>query len=123
MRKLSSKLNVSFITKTFFPDVYAPDINCGDCWMWAYYAWSIYKDVELWDIDCHAFIKYNGKFYDSERPRGVKDWRKLPATEYGNDCDRPRKRTQKTFKKEWGAWCANWKTMDKKAADVIKKHK
>jgi hypothetical protein len=36
----------------------------------------------------HAFVrsKKTGKFYDSERPKGVDDWKELPATNWGKGC-------------------------------------
>ncbi len=80
----------SLITKEFFPDYDDVSvINEGECFIWAYLAFLIFKDVEIWDVNCHAFVKYKGKFYDSEVLRGSPDWQDLPATE---DADFPARR-------------------------------
>jgi len=69
------RLNANLITNTFFPEyVERPYIiNCGLCFEWAYIAYMLFDDIELWSNKNHAFIKYNGKFYDSESPEGVCD--------------------------------------------------
>jgi hypothetical protein len=38
----------------------------------AEYYWEEYNDIP------HAFIKYNNKYYDSESPDGVDNWKDLP---------------------------------------------
>lgn len=80
LRKLD-KFTPSLVTKEFFPnDVSRPKrINYGKCFLWAYAAHKIFQDAELWDMPSHAFVRYRGKFYDSETLKGVKDWRDLPA--------------------------------------------
>jgi hypothetical protein len=88
MKKLKGSLNVRFINRHFFPNQPEFTINEGECFLWAYLAYRLYKDVELWDMGSHAFVrsKKTGKFYDSERPKGVDDWKELPATNWGKGC-------------------------------------
>lgn len=88
MKKLKGSLNVRFINRHFFPGEPVEIINQGECFLWAYLAYRLYKDVELWDMGSHAFVrsKNTGRFYDSERPQGVEDWKDLPATNFGEGC-------------------------------------
>lgn len=79
------KLQLPCLTKAFLetypPKSYPKDINGGDCFNWAYLANCIYGGElysYLHDKMGHAFIKINNKFYDSERPNGVKAWDQLP---------------------------------------------
>lgn len=88
MKKLPH-FKASFVTETFFAEIPKDRINQGHCFAWAYIAYNLFEDVELWDTDIHAFIKYKGKFYDSDRPNGEDDWEDLPANNFG--------------KKTWGA--------------------
>ena len=93
MKKLNGPLDVAFINRTFFSkylDVSV--INMGECFLWAYLAYRLYDNVELWDMGAHAFVrsKTTGKFYDSERPNGEEDWKDLPATNFGQGCGCPR---------------------------------
>lgn len=75
------------ITAVFFPYyVNCPEvINQGLCWEWAWLARKTFKDVELWDICEHAFVRHGNKFYDSERLLGEKDWQDLPSANMGAD--------------------------------------
>lgn len=53
-------------------------INSGDCWIWALLAKKALKSASLCSAQCryfaHAFVLYNGKYYDSESIHGQKDW-------------------------------------------------
>lgn len=92
----------SLVTKEFFPgylDVSV--INEGECFIWAYYAHLIFADVHLWHTDCHAFVKYHGRFYDSETLKGSPDWQDLPATEHGSWRASPVSSLAR-FKADWG---------------------
>jgi hypothetical protein len=73
----------SFITENFFAHVPKHRINKGHCFAWSYIAYHLFEGVEIWDTDNHAFVKYKGKFYDSDRPNGEKDWKDLPACNFG----------------------------------------
>jgi len=70
-------------------------------------AYLMFEGVELWSIGAHAFIKYQGKFYDSERLQGEEDWRDLPACNFGHGCGcrsckkGARKMSLNFFKKFW----------------------
>lgn len=80
------KFDGNLITKTFYSDWDPEGINCGECFCWAYYARHIFHQVEmeLWSTinHHHAFIKIGSRFYDSERPRGSRDWRLLPCNKF-----------------------------------------
>ena len=102
MPRLNGPLDVHFINQTFFPNDDVKDINYGRCFLWAYTAFRLYKRVELWDFEIHAFVRYEGRFYDSERPLGELDWRDLPATNWGPATYEPARRVSpKTYKKRW----------------------
>jgi len=132
MQRLTSPLDVDFVTHTFFPTVSDPsDLNTGRCFLWAYYAFRLYDKVHLWDSGIHAFIRYRGKFYDSERSEGVTDWKDLPATNFGVGCGRADCRAPATkltltqFKddKHWGMNARKrqvvWKDIDRQVEKVI----
>jgi hypothetical protein len=92
VKKMAGPLDVAFINRTLFPhhqDV--SEINKGECFLWAYYAYRLYNNLELWDMGSHAFVrdKVSGKFYDSERPQGEENWKDLPATNFGKGCGCP----------------------------------
>lgn len=120
MKKLTP-FKPALITKTFFKNYDPSVINEGECFIWAYLAHLIFKDVEIWYLDCHAFVKYRGKFYDSERPRGVSDWQDLPATEDGSEP--ARRRNVSTFKKYWASqpkrFDTSWAELESKARKVL----
>ena len=110
MKKLK-RFNARFITETFFPEYKDKPqvINWGQCFQWAYLAYHLFEGVELWDTHTHAFIKYNGKFYDAERPDGVLDWRELPATDCRcKYCRTPVPHNECSFKKDWGESCQRY---------------
>lgn len=68
----------SLIHNNFFSNHLHPmEINFGDCYKWAWIAHKLFNDVELWSHESHAFIKYRGKFYDSEMLDGTKNYRRL----------------------------------------------
>lgn len=99
MKKLQN-FQPSLVTETFFSGYDHPShINDGECFIWAYLTFLIFKDVEMWYMDCHAFVKYRGRFYDSERLNGVEDWQDLPATEGGGSV--AKRYTVEQFKYGW----------------------
>lgn len=79
------KMNLGAITQAMMEDpwfdVQEPlEINEGDCFRWAYVAYLIYGGTLVSFENkwlAHAFIKIDGKYYDSESPDGVNDWREL----------------------------------------------
>lgn len=122
MKKLR-QFNPSLITKTFFKHHKSPsDINEGECFIWAYLAHLIFKDVEIWYMNAHAFVRYRGKFYDSERPNGVAEWKYLPATKHGHT--EARRRKVDTFKRYWatqpGRFETTWKEIESKAKELLR---
>lgn len=74
---LPKRLSPEFINNIFFPDYVrcnnVCDINSGRCYDWAYYVYCLYPTAQLWTTDYHAWVRYSGRFWDSESPRGVKD--------------------------------------------------
>jgi hypothetical protein len=90
MPRLNGPLDVRFINQTFFrSDTDVKEINKGRCFLWAYIAFRLYKKVELWSFGNHAFVRFDGRFYDAERPLGEEDWKDLPATNLGSGCGCP----------------------------------
>lgn len=79
------KFQPQFVTDTFFSHVPSDQINLGQCFIWAYFTYLLFEDVKLCDTDSHAFIKYRGKYYDSDRPNGVDSWLSLPASGFSSD--------------------------------------
>lgn len=123
MKKLQN-FKPSLVTKEFFPgyqDVSV--INEGECFIWAYLAHSLFIDVELWYNGSHAFVKYHGRFYDSEVLRGSPDWADLPATEGGGI---PRRVSVKEFQVGWKGqpkwYGTSWVKLERDAQKVIRKH-
>lgn len=119
-RKLSGPIDGEMITREFFPDVEDPEtINYGDCMKWAYIAYHLYEDVQLYSNKPHAFVKQGKKFYDSESPNGIARWRLIGcndrcAPHYGKSQLLPHKQNLEEFKERWH-W-VNWSPLDKKIA-------
>lgn len=93
MRKLSGKINGQLITKEFFPLEVGNErqINCGDCYRWAYIAYKLYEEVDLYSTEHHAFPYQRGYFFDSESPYGEEDLEDLACNKicraYGHEGD------------------------------------
>lgn len=73
-------------------------------------------------MNAHAFVRYRGKFYDSERPNGVAEWKYLPATKHGHT--EARRRKVDTFKRYWatqpGRFETTWKEIESKAKELLR---
>lgn len=102
-------------------------INEGECFVWAYYAFLIFKDVKLCYTRCHAFVKYNGKYYDSEAHAGENDWRDLKANDFGFGSSKnglEKSVSVKQFKYFWRdepeRFWTSWQDIEKKAKDIIR---
>lgn len=59
------------------------DINYGDCYRWSFLAHRLHGgqliSVTITENNTsHAFLKIGDKYYDSETPQGIKNWRRLP---------------------------------------------
>jgi hypothetical protein len=136
MKKLDGPLDVGFINRTFFSEhTNVATINKGECFLWAYLAYRLYKNVELWDMGAHAFVrdKVTGKFYDSERPQGEEDWKDLPATNFGKGCGchrckQPARkfRVARKFRYAWRGMAklhhVRWKKLHQEIKEVIEKN-
>lgn len=126
MKKLSP-FNAQFITDTYFPEYkdYPADINYGQCFEWAYLAFKTFSKIELWDLQYHAFVKYKGKFYDSETLNGVKDWRELPIVRANGATEIAHKSGELRFKMNWGfsrkKFQLSWKKLREQAKDIVRR--
>jgi len=127
MKKIE-KFDPKFITKTFFKNYSPRDINRGQCFIWAYYAHLIFKDVQILFNDYHAFVKYNGKFYDSQSLNGETDWRLLKTCKKYPSFSR--KTTIDHFKHTWGnlwgqtdRFDITWDELEEEAQQAIKAFK
>jgi hypothetical protein len=115
MRRLNGPIDVEFINRTFFPDVIVKDINRGRCFLWAYIAYRLYKNLKLRDMGAHAFVysKDTKKFYDSQKSQGEADWKDLPATNFGVGCGCSKCALGKRKYKTAGKFRRSWKEMAK----------
>lgn len=124
MKKLPT-FRPSLVTKEFFPSYKnVAEINMGECFIWAYAAYCMFDYVHLWHLNCHAFVKYRGRFYDSEVLKGSPYWQDLPATEGGDYPAAPASSVQ-YFKTEWGSpkvYGITWAQIEKKAEQAIRKY-
>lgn len=114
----------SLITNEIFPKGTSPEvINYGKCFIWAYSAFLIFKDIDLCDVDCHAFVLYKGRFYDSETLRGSVDWRDLPATRFASTTAKVW--SPGRFKREWRGnpkkYGTTWKAIEANAQKVLER--
>lgn len=103
-----------------FPEqwwLYPAEINKGKCMQWAYYAYCLFDGVRLWSYGSHAFIKHGTRYYDSERLAGERDWRDLPACNFGKGCGRhlctlcskrARPMNVNRFQETWGGYDLPW---------------
>jgi hypothetical protein len=76
------------IRVTHYKDMVTHDINCGMCYEFASrlqrrVGGSVYAVGQMLTKDGrsmpnHAFLRWKDKFYDSEAPHGVGDWKDLP---------------------------------------------
>jgi len=121
MKKLHT-FKPSLITMKIFPEYDDVSvINKGKCFIWAYSAYIIFQDVELWYNNRHAFVKHGSRFFDSEHLKGVSDWRDLPATEGGGIASRT---SIISFKKRWAynprQFDTTWKKIEESARKVLR---
>jgi hypothetical protein len=76
-----SVINKIFTKKLKYPHL--STINCGECWVWAIAAKRALPGAVVCIADNkhtgwgHAFIKYKGKYYDSEARTGKDHWLEL----------------------------------------------
>lgn len=82
--KILSALTVIFLDdmRSWHENPMPDDINGGDCYNWAWIAKKLLPDSELIftaHLGGHAWIKYQGLFFDAESLEGVSDWRDFPC--------------------------------------------
>lgn len=73
-------LNLNWITRKHFDSLIPRSVNAGNCYNWAFIAYSNYINVQLFTIDefgGHAFIKIGARYYDAQNPIGVAHWSQL----------------------------------------------
>lgn len=120
-RSIPKKFSSTFISKEFFPEDYqAKNLSCinyGRCYDWAYIAHCLYPESNLWMNNGHAWIEINGKFYDSETCRGVKDPNKIRSNSTASYWrDRPDEKVDVVFFKNFwnkygGGRTHHWKQL------------
>jgi hypothetical protein len=114
----------SLITNNFFKHHKTPEtINEGECFIWAYLAHLVFKGVELWHAPTHAFVRYRGRFYDSQRLRGELNWRDLPAADW-DERDKAVRSSASVFKHEWRGqpkeFDTSWAEIEAKARRLLR---
>ena len=82
--KKPKKFSPRFITRKFYRGYCGceREINRGQCFDWAYIAAHLYSDIELFQNDIHAWVRYKDKFYDAQAEDGVVAIDDLPLFEY-----------------------------------------
>lgn len=98
-------LNLSWITKKFFPNRSAKSINYGSCFNWALMAYLLengrngnsgqlvtfdeydHRNGDPIPRGWHAGVKFGNLYYDSESPLGVREWRNLKSFRRDYDID------------------------------------
>lgn len=100
---LPKRLNPTFLNSTFFSGYHnVGDINCGRCYDWAYYAYCLYPNVELWSTADHAWVYYDGRHWDAEVIRGRMHFSLLPIHKgIKNFIDSPLQLSAPDFKRLW----------------------
>lgn len=127
MNKLPGKIDGRLITKEFFPNSVGRErtINMGECYMWAYIAYKLYSNVDLWTNEGHAFPCQQGKFFDSESPDGVDELTCLTTNRYVDDPEESVKQSEKEFVDYWNTHgryrFRNVKELDEKVEAYLKR--
>lgn len=80
IKKIATSVTDDILEKIDGPDIC--DINSGHCQEWAERVAGQVPGAEVLSMEHngipHAVVWANGRYYDSEKPSGVKDYRKLP---------------------------------------------
>ncbi len=117
-----SNFDPQFITNQIFYDIDPTIINFGRCFLWAYSAHLLFRHTTLCSVESHAFIRYKGKYYDSDHPQGVKSWHLLPATSFSK-CLEYSSYPVDLFKREWArqlvALNTSWEEIEKRAQRAL----
>jgi hypothetical protein len=64
-------VDLSIISEKIFSGMSPEIINRGHCYNWALAAKYYLKSGQLFADDAHAFIYYDGRYYDATEPLGV----------------------------------------------------
>lgn len=111
---MKQQFTPSLIHSIFFKQYTHPiEINWGQCFHWAYIAYKLFDNVELWSSQYHAFIKFGNRYFDSEHLNGIKNWKKIRTIKeyYGSAV----RHSEKQFKLYWGQYnIINWGELDSK---------
>lgn len=120
------QFNPDLVTNTIFKDTDKSIINFGQCFIWAYSAYLIFADLKLCGVDCHAFVKHKGKFYDSDKPHGVRYWNDLPASKFSVD-DYYSHHSVEEFKETWqgqlSRFATSWNQIESNAKKVLQQER
>lgn len=130
MIRVPQNFNGQFITRHFFPDYLKHNnvrgINSGRCYDWAYFAYRMFPNVELWTTDYHAWIHlrdestdWKNLFFDSETLKGVTNFMLLGCNRRHGpapwDLQPPRRMGVELFKSFWnehgGGYKRHWDSM------------
>lgn len=129
MQKLA-KFQPALVTKEFFPEfINNPRrINFGRCFIWAYVASQMFENVELWDTDMHAFVRYMGKFYDSETLNGTVEWQELPIVRDFGYTSASHEASPRSLPDYFSLWeesreqfNVNWSEIDRKIEEIVQR--
>lgn len=111
MIRVPAQFNGGFISRHFFPDYFRHNnvraINSGRCYDWAYLAYRMFPDIQLWATDFHAWVRYGKKYHDSETGKfGVLNFMELGCNKRNAypvpwDQHAPRQMTVEEFKDFW----------------------
>lgn len=100
------RFDAKFINKTFYTKEWKygllSSINTGRCYDWAYKAFCLWSDVQLWTTERHAWVQCGDKFYDSESWKGVPSLDEIPCNKRtGWDEVPPTAMDSKEFQEFW----------------------
>lgn len=77
---LFEKVDMSNVSKEYFPADDPDDINGGDCHNWAWASKLYHPKADLYQTRMyggHCWLKLGSEFYDAENPKGTKDFSKI----------------------------------------------
>lgn len=103
---LPASFSADFINRFFYPEEWARGylsrINSGRCYDWAYKAFCLWSDTDLWTTERHAWIKCGDLFFDSESPSGVQSFDRIPCNgRAGWDEVEPTAMSSEAFQIHW----------------------
>lgn len=122
---LPERFDASFICKAFYPqewkDKRLSSINMGKCYDWAYKAFCLWLDVELWTTENHAWVKCGDLFFDSEALSGSPSVDRIPCNvRCGWDEVEPTPMDAESFKDFWNVYGGGRRHHWNSLADTIR---